>query len=387
MHQCRQTTVNLLAALLLVMGGAEAVRAQATPPFNPNADSAVDDIDSGDGGSSDDWNGNTPDGGEAVDGDGGNSGDGSFTDGISGTTDEVTDIIENTTGDIDSAIQDQLGDITDPLEDVTGDLLGNNGSIEEINNTIGDAFGAFEDIQGAIGGLTDTFSSLFDIGRLMDIFNMDFLDIFNDPLGGLAGGDGGSGGGGETINIETGALGLPDPKQIEEEIQNAQSSPFEEIAGSKTGGNGSPVIKLDLVTQFERNMTDEVASQTALTEDGQQKLRENAEAARTALETSQELAADSEGQDVSQNILRNISTQLAAQQQTGTLTTVDNQLRARDDALRNKMLVDAVRELQGERIQNRREDASAYSDAITQGGQLILPGVGIDPAGTGGGGG
>jgi len=45
------------------------------------------------------------------------------------------------------------------------------------------------------------------------------------------------------------------------------------------------------------------------------------------------------------------------------------------------MLVNAVRELQADRIQDRRTTAAAYSDAITQGGQLILPGVGIDPAG------
>jgi hypothetical protein len=347
----RQTTANLLAALLLVIAGAGAVRAQTTPPFNPNAESSVDD-----------------------------SGDTSTTDGITDATDDIGDIIENTTGDIDSAIQDQLGNITDPLEEVTGDIFGD-GGIGEINDTIGDAFDAFENIQDSIGDLT----ALFDINRLLDVFNFDFLDIFNDPLGGLAGGDGG--GDGNTVEIQTGALGLPDAKQIEAEINNARPSAFEEIAGSKTGGEGSPVIKLDLVTQFERNLTDEVADQTALTEEGQQKLRENAEAATAALEGSQQLAADSESQDVSQNILRNISGQLALQQQTGTLTTVDNQLRARDDALRNKMLVDAVRELQGDRIQDRREDAAAYSDAITQGAQIILPGAGIDPAGSGGGGG
>ena len=363
----RQTTANLLA-LLLVIAGAGAVRAQTTPPFNPNADSAADD--SSGGGDTITTDGIT----DAVD----------DIDGIiEDTTGDIDSIIEDTTGDIDDAIQDQLGSVTDPLEDVTGDIFGE-GGIGEINDTLGGAFGAFEDIQGTIGDLTETFNSLFNIDRLLDTFNFDFLDIFKDPLGGLAGGDGGGSGdngGSNTVEITTGALGLPDAKQIEEEINNARPSAFEEITGSKTGGDGSPVIKLDLVTQFERNLTDEVANQTALTEDGQQKLRENAEAATAALEGSQALAEDSQNQDVSQNILRNISGQLALQQQTGTLTTVDNQLRARDDALRNKMLVDAVRELQGGRIQDRRETASAYSDAITQGAQIILPGAGIDPAG------
>jgi hypothetical protein len=371
MRNHRRQTTATLAAWLLVIAGAGAVRAQTTPPFNPNAESPVDDSE----------------GTSATDGisDAVDDIDGIIED----TTGDIDGIIEDTTGDIDGAIQDQLGNVTDPLEEVTGDIFGE-GGIGEINDTVGDVFGAYEDIQGSISDLTETFNSLFNIDRLLDTFNFDFLDIFKDPLGGLAGGDGDGGGddgddGSNTVEITTGALGLPDAKQIEAEIQNARPSAFEEITGSKTGGEGSPVIKLDLVTQFERNLTDEVADQTALTEEGQQKLRENAEAATAALEGSQQLAQDSESQDVSQNILRNISGQLALQQQTGTLTTVDNQLRARDDALRNKMLVDAVRELQGGRIQDRRETASAYSDAITQGAQIILPGAGINPAGSGGG--
>jgi hypothetical protein len=97
-------------------------------------------------------------------------------------------------------------------------------------------------------------------------------------------------------------------------------SAFEEITGSKTGGEGSPVIKLDLVTQFERNLTDEVADQTALTEEGQQKLRENAEAAKLPWKPPRNLQQDSEGQDVSQNIsAEHQRASWPLQQQTSTL--------------------------------------------------------------------
>lgn len=369
--QQKWITAGLLATSLLI-SSAEGVRAQQTPPFNPEAGDPADILEenSGDADATETEGTDTEDSEES-----GSSG--GFLDDINDEIGNVEDIVEDTTSDVQGAIEEQIGGVTEEVEGATDGVLGENG-LGDINETIGGAFEAFEGIQGTIDSLTDTFSSIFDISRLMDILNFNFLDIFEDPLGGLLGG--GEQEEGDSVEITTGALGLPDPKVIEEEINNAQSSPFEEAIGTKTGGDGSPVIKLDLVTQFERNLTDEVANQTALTEDGQQKLRENAEAATTALETSQELAADSQGQDVSQNILRNISGQLAAQQQTGSLTTIDNQLRARDDALRNKMLVDAVRELQGERIQDRRETSSAYSDAITQGAQLILPGVGINPA-------
>jgi hypothetical protein len=45
---------------------------------------------------------------------------------------------------------------------------------------------------------------------------------------------------------------------------------------------------------------------------------------------------------VSQNILRNISAQTAANQQTDTLLALDAQARARDDAIRNRLNANAL---------------------------------------------
>jgi hypothetical protein len=332
--------IALVVALTLI-AFQDRGQAQSTPPFNPNAPDPLEDVQ--------------------LDPDLGTSGD-------LGGVDDAVGQVDAITRDLDSAIQDQLEGLAETVNSATDDLLG--GEIQQIQ----DAFGIIGSVQEAIGSITDLFDSIFNMNRLLDVFNFDFFDIFQNPLGGLSQDS-------NRIDISTGPLGLPDPKQVEAQIDNAKPSAFEEVSATKTGGNGSPVIKEDLITLFERDMTDEVAAQTALTEDGQTKLRENAETAKQALEASQKIAEDSEGQDVSQNILRNISTQLAAQQQTGTLNSIDAQLRARDDALRNKMLVDAVRELQGDRIQNRREDAAAYSDSLTQGAQLIMPGVGINPTG------
>lgn len=296
---------------------------------------------------------------------------GAITPGINPEADSPTteDIdLDGIGSDVDLGGQQQL-------EELDMELTGEVGEVAQ------DIATGIEDVREGIGGITDTISGIFDriasifsLERLLDAINIEIPDILEDPLGGLEGG-------GESVEIDIGPLGLPDPKAIEAGVENATPSAFEEVSASKTGGEGSPVIKLDLITQFESNMADEVADQSALTEEGQTKLIENAEAATASLEASQALAQDSEGQDVSQNILRNISDQLALQQQTGTLDSVDAQLRARDDALRNKMLVDVVREMQGDRVQDRRQDAAAYSSVITQGAQLILPGAGIDPAG------
>ena len=347
-HHNTQQMLVLTAVSLLSISLHSAIYAQGTAPLNPNADDPTEDVNLND-----------------VD-----TGDRPLED-----IEDTANDIETVTDDVDAAIEDQLDDIGNTVEDTAGDLLDESDALSDVD----DAFDTIEAVQDAFSSLQQLFSSIFDIDRLFDRLNLDLFDIFEDPLGGIANPSGDDGA--NTVEISTGALGLPDPKQFEQEIENVQTSAFEEVAATQTGGDGSPVIKRDLVTQFERSMTDEVADQTALTEEGQQKLRDNAEAAKTALETSQQLAANSEEQDVSQNILRNLSAQIATQQQTNSLNTVGQQLRVRDDALRNKMLVDAVRELQGDRIQDRRETAAAYSDTIVQGGQIILPGAGINPGG------
>ncbi|NJN74826.1 MAG: hypothetical protein HC799_19600, partial [Limnothrix sp. RL_2_0] len=88
---------------------------------------------------------------------------------------------------------------------------------------------------------------------------------------------------------------------------------------------------------FDIELARETANASALGEDAQEKLQANGELATSALESSQQLAQDSEGQDVSQNILRNLSAQTAASQQTDTLLALDAQARARDDAIRNRL--------------------------------------------------
>jgi len=324
-----------------------------TPGFNPNADSPSNENEEVEGGTS----------------------------GSSAPLD--TDPFESIVGEIDTGIDDVSGSVDDigggaddiggGVDDITDGNVGD--GIEDVAGGVGSITDGIDSITSTINSIFDTVSEFFSLERLLDLVNIELPDIFDDPLGGLDG----EGGGG--IEIATGPLGLPDPKTIEEEIQNAETTAFQEFAGARTGGAGSPVIKNDLGTLFEREMVDEVAAQTALTEEGQQKLVENSEVATQSLEASQELSEDSESQDVSQNILRNISSQMAIAQQTSTLDTIDRQLQRRDSALRNRMLVNAVRELQADRIQDRRTTAAAYSDAITQGGQLILPGVGIDPAG------
>lgn len=306
-----------------------------------------------------------------------------------GITNTVNGNIDKYVGVVNDGIQDVLGSET--VQDVSGAINTANNTVSTVTQTINDVSALFGKAKGAV----DQILGLFNIQRILDMISFDMPDMADNTLEGLS-----SVGKGSTDSTSGGelsaaaaqeqaakdafspmAMGLPDPEKVEAFINNSAPSPFEEAISSKTGGSGSPAIKLDLLTKFDSDTAREVATETALTEAGQKKLAENAQIATASLKQSLELSADSETQDVSQNILRNISGQLSAGQQTNTLNALDSQLRARDDAYRNVLLSDAVDELQSARVESRRRNASGYSRVITQGSLFTMPGLGLSTQG------
>lgn len=254
-----------------------------------------------------------------------------------------------------------IGQVQNTVEQAQGTIEQVGGAVSNISNQIGD-------IGDRIGRGIDGLLSQFNLQALLRLLGIDLSTPAQQVSGGLEGGQSNSAG------VEPGAIALPDLTRAREAIARGRTSATEEFLGTKTGGTGSPVIKRDLESLLVSSTTREVAEATALSDEGQQQLRENAEAANQALTVSSELAEDSESQDVSQNILRNISGQMQASQQTDTLLAIDAQLRARDDSLRNFLIANSLDEIQGQNIAKRRIEASAYSSVITQGGQFMLPG-------------
>lgn len=304
-------------------------------------------------------------------------------------TNTVNGNIDKYVGVVNDGIQDVLGSET--VRDVSGAINTANNTVSTVTQTINDVSALFGKAKGAV----DQILGLFNIQRILDMISFDMPDMADNTLEGLS--SVGNGSTDSTSGVELSAaaaqeqaakdafspmaMGLPDPEKVEAFINNSAPSPFEEAISSKTGGSGSPAIKLDLLTKFDSDTAREVATETALTEAGQKKLAENAQIATASLKQSLELSADSETQDVSQNILRNISGQLSAGQQTNTLNALDSQLRARDDAYRNVLLSDAVDELQSARVESRRRNASGYSRVITQGSLFTMPGLGLSTQG------
>ena len=272
-------------------------------------------------------------------------------------------IVEDTVTGIGEQIDDTIDDVDQGIDDVTGaDSIDD--AIEGADSIVDAIGGGIDDILGQIDSAIDSLFNIFDntLPDLDEIFAKveDVISI---------GGDGGS-------SESVGATGIPDPEQIEQQIDQSETKALEELLATyQADDSGSPLIKDDAEILYNVELGREAAEASALGEDAQERIKASSELAKTALEQSTELAEDSEDQDVTQNIMRNISVQTAAQQQTDTLLANDALLRQRDDAIRNVLTADAVQQLQRDRTAARRTDASAFSNAILQGAQFGLPSI------------
>jgi len=282
---------------------------------------------------------------------------------IDDTAGDVGDVIDDTVGDVERSLDEGIADVESTVEEVAnidsiGDIQDAVGSVRETFGNITEGFGIIDQIQGAIDGVMDTISQLGipDIGS-----------VFSSAEQSL---DGPAGSASEAV----GAVGVPDPNVAIANIEEGDSDPTAEVLGTKTGGDGSSVVKSDTATAFEVQMAREVANASALDSDAQERLAANGEIAGAALETSAELAEDSQNQDVTQNIERNQSEQLAALQQTGTLQTYAAIADRRDDAVRMRLDAGALEQLQRENTAERQVTAGVYSGLLVQGGQFALPG-------------
>lgn len=229
------------------------------------------------------------------------------------------------------------------------------------------------------GGLS--FDDFFGTISLDDILDEVFgnLEISNTSENSTSS-DGSSNTGANSSNndsfpVKTGDIGLPDSKEIADYIKAKKTNTAEELLGAKTGGSGSVVIKDDLRTLYQISLAKETADASAFSDLAQEKLKKKSEVATSALKGSSELAQDSEEQDVTQNIMRNVSTQMWRLQQTNSILALNAQTEQRDDAIANTLMAESLRELNGERVAKNRELSSAYSAVITRGAQFTLPGL------------
>ena len=190
----------------------------------------------------------------------------------------------------------------------TDSLTGDGGSGETGLSTGSFSNGAFNFPAGGlgdIGGLAGGGGGLGDLlpGALGELFRdialaVGQVETFLSDIG---------------LEVDFGRLGLPDIEAavaIFEEVEDLDI--YSDVLGTRTGSTA--IIDDVLRGQYLRDLANEYALNTTLSQEGQEFTAEQQAVSEDLALASEELAQDSEQQDVSQNILRNISAQMAIQQ-------------------------------------------------------------------------
>ena len=174
------------------------------------------------------------------------------------------------------------------------------------------------------------------------------------------------------LEVDFGELGLPDLEQADELFkQDNQIDIASDVFGTQTGS--TVVIEDSLRKQYLKDLGNEYAQNSTLSEAGQENTAEQITLAQETAEISNQYAQDSNGQDVSQNILRNISNQIALQQQLDNMKYFGQQ---EDKIARSLMLA-----IQGESVvaldkittSRDREAISIFKAGTYHQGLLTIP--------------
>jgi hypothetical protein len=277
------------------------------------------------------------------------------------TVDQVNGRIDNAPTEANAAINETIDSVLD--QQTQSEIGGAIGTYQQASSLLSRVIGLGQRIQGILAN--------FNLEQVLDAINIDLKSITGNVYTVPGAKDAASD---PLAEIEAGALGLPGIDEVDEAIAQAgDTALMETLAGKQEGGGISGRIYLENL--YRKNQAEQTADKTALSRTGQTKLANNSIAADDALKTSTAMMEDSEQQDVSQNVLRNISVQAHEQTVHTGLLALDAQLRARDDSVRNVLMGRTLMEIQAERVSEQRRNAAAYSSVITSGGMFYLPGL------------
>ena len=195
----------------------------------------------------------------------------------------------------------------------------------------------------------------------------------------------------QTLKSFLGSLKVPDLKEAVESIMKGSSDGNKGAklsAALENKPNGSYSLREDLADQAQQQTSINEASNATLSKSAQEKqiqmkeiVEQNAEQTNQLSAISAQLGEDSENQDITQNIMRNISQQTAvAAQQTALVTEnqsaliMQNQQAQIDRALANVLSAQQAKELSELNITHRQESAAASTASATQAGLMQMPG-------------
>lgn len=174
------------------------------------------------------------------------------------------------------------------------------------------------------------------------------------------------------ITVATGEIGLPDILEAIEIFEtDNEIDTGSDVFGTQTGSTA--VISNYLYRQYLRDLSEEYAQNSTLSLEGQETTAEQTVISQETVEVSNSLAEDSNTQDVSQNILRNISNQMALQQQLDSMqffaTQEDKIARSLNLAVQGETLAG----LDSLNVRQDRERISSYQATQYYHGLMSIP--------------
>lgn len=174
-----------------------------------------------------------------------------------------------------------------------------------------------------------------------------------------------------------GSLKIPDLGEVVEKIMSDRSNDNE---GTKLSANlekkpqGSYSIQEDLAKRAEQRTATTTALDATLSKAAQNRQTQIARIVEQNVSENIQLGEESQNQDVTQHIMRNISQQTALAAQNQGVIILQNQQAQIDRALANTLIAQQAKELGELNVSQRRQDAAAATSSSTQAGLFQMPG-------------
>ncbi len=217
----------------------------------------------------------------------------------------------------------------------------------------------------AISGITNFAIDRLGVGNFLLQLNQDFTAVVGDvkTFLGLRGKE-----------AEIGSIGLPNIQEaritFDEDLELNQ---FNDVFGTQTGTTFSS--RDELYQQYLRELSQEYSENSALSLEGQSKIEAKIDSANASAEQSVTIAEDSTNQDVSQNLLRNVSNQLGIQQQTDAIAIAEMQDDKIDRSLSLQLDSETLIETAKLNVHNERVSSGINSAAQNSFFLITIPGT------------
>ncbi|MGA9378530.1 MAG: hypothetical protein WBV73_07140 [Phormidium sp.] len=174
-----------------------------------------------------------------------------------------------------------------------------------------------------------------------------------------------------------GSLKIPDLPEV---IAKIMSGNFADNQSTKLSATlekkpqGSYSIQSDLANQAQQQTAISTAANTTLSKAAQDRQTQMAQMVDQNVTQNIQLGEESQNQDVTQHIMRNISQQTALAAQNQGALVLQNQQAQIDRALANTLSAQQAKELSELNVTQRRQDAAAGTASSTQAGLFQMPG-------------